>query len=42
VTPHTLITGTNPRYAAAMAVARLVTPGPSVAVTTAARFAARA
>ncbi len=41
-TPQMLITGTRPRYAAPIAVARLVTPGPSVAVTTAGRRPARA
>ena len=41
-TPQMLISGTRPRCAAPMAVARLVTPGPSVAVTTAGRPAVRA
>jgi hypothetical protein len=40
--PLTLIIGTYPLYAAAMPVARFVTPGPSVAVTTPGRFSARA
>src|SRR5882672_9761990 len=40
--PLMLITGTQPLYAAPMPVTRFVTPGPSVAVTTAGRCKVRA